>query len=420
LINNITISLFLDQFMQRFNPLALDVLPSPYPAYARLRQEDPIHWGMADDAGLPGRWYITRFADVMAVLKDERFGREVENVLPPTAVPPVAEKDRPLHQMAADWMILRDPPAHTRLRGLVSNFYTPRRVSALRPQIEAIAHRLVDAMLAAGPPLDLLAHYTLPLTMLMTAHVLGLPPEDYDLLMPWSRALAAAIDFNQEPGLREASRRAVAEFTAYLRDLVAARRRQPQDDLISALVATGKGADGAISEEERFGSITHLLFVGNDPVMYEIALGVLALLHHPDQLALLRANPDLIASAVDELLRFDSSVQATFRSVLAEAEIHSKRLRVGDHVAVMLAAANRDPACCPEPDRLEITRPVGQVATFGAGIHYCLGAPLARLEGQIGLIALLQRLPNLALATDELVWQPTVAVRGPTALPVIF
>lgn len=406
--------------IERFDPLAPSVLADPYPVYARLRQHDPVHWGLADDAGLPGRWYITRFEDVVAVLKDARFGREVEKVLPPAAIPPVADEDRPLHQMATGWMILRDPPTHTRLRGLVSNFYTPRRVAELRPQIESIAHRLIDKMLAVGPPLDLLAHYTMPLTVLMTAHILGLPPADYDQLMPWSRALAAAIDFNQEPGMRAASRRAVAEFTDYLADLVAARRRQPQDDLISALVATGKGAGEEISEAERFGSITHLLFVGNDPVMHELGLGVLTLLRHPDQLTLLRAHPGLITNAVDELLRYDSSVLATFRSVLADVELGGKQLRVGDPVAVMLAAANRDPACCPDPDRLDITRPVGQVATFGAGIHYCLGAPLARLEGQIGLQTLLQRLPNLALATDRLRWQPTVAVRGLTELPVTF
>jgi pimeloyl-[acyl-carrier protein] synthase len=406
--------------MKRFDPLAPQVLPDPYPHYAQLRRVDPIHWGLADDAGLPGRWYITCFDDVTAILKDSRFGREIDKVLPSTALPPIAEEDRPLHQMADGWMILRDPPAHTRLRGLVSNFFTPRRVNELRPQIETTAHRLIDQMIAAGPPLDLLAHYTLPLTVLLTAHVLGLPGEEYDRLMPWSRALAAAIDFNQEPGTREASRRAVAEFSDYLRDLVAARRRQPQDDLISALVATGKGAGAEISEAERFGTITHLLFVGNDPVMHQIGLAVYTLLRHPDQLALLRANPGLLANAVDELLRYDSSVQATFRYALADVELHGKQIRTGDHIAVMLAAANRDPACCPDPDRLDIARPVGQVATFGAGVHYCLGAPLARLEGQIGLGLLLERLPGLALATEQLEWQPTIAVRGPVRLPVSF
>jgi cytochrome P450 len=255
---------------------------------------------------------------------------------------------------------------------------------------------------------------------LMTAHVLGLPGADYDRLMPWSRALAAAIDFNQEPGVREESRRAVAEFSDYLRDLVAARRRQPQDDLISALVATGKGAGTEVGEAERFGSITHLLFVGNDPVMHEIGLAVYTLLRHPDQLALLRANPGLMINAVDELLRYDSSVQATFRYALTDVALHGKQIRTGDHLAIMLAAANRDPACCPDPDRLDISRPVGQVATFGAGIHYCLGAPLARLEGQIGLGLLLERLPNLALVSEQLDWQPTIAVRGPVRLPVTF
>jgi cytochrome P450 len=404
---------------ERFDPLSPAVLPNPYPHYARLRQEDPIHWGLADDAGLPGRWYIVRHADVMAVLKDQRFGREVEKYLPPVAIPPPAPADAGLKSMADNWMILRDPPAHTRLRSLVSQSYTPRRVEALRPFITRLADRLVDELLALGPPLDLLSHFTLPLTVCVTAHVLGLPQEEYDRLMPWSRALAAVIDFNQEAGLREQSRRAVDEFTAYLRELIAARRRRPAQDLISTLVAQEN--EGRIQDEaELVGSLTHLLFVGNDPVMHQLGLAVINLLRHPDQFALLHSSPALLANAVEELLRYDSSVQATFRYALADVTLHDKTIRTGDHIALMLAAANRDPVVCPNPDQLDVRRPIGQVATFGAGIHYCLGAPLARLEGEIALHALLQRLPNLALSTNQLDWQQTVAVRGPLALPVTF
>ncbi|MCX6045467.1 MAG: cytochrome P450 [Chloroflexi bacterium] len=402
----------------RFNPLTPDVLCNPYPSYAQLRQDDPVHWGNADDANLPGRWYVTRFDDVTTILKDQRFGREVAKVLPPAAQPIVAEMDKPLANMAEAWMILRDPPIHTRLRSLVQNIYTPRRVAELRPQIEAIAQRLIDNLLTAGPPLDLLTHFSLPLTVMMTAHMLGLPGEDYDQLMPWSRALAAVIDLNQADDVRQLSRQAVAELQDYLRDIISARRRQPQHDLISLMLQPEAAAK--LTEDELLGSLTHLLFVGNDPVMHEIGMAVITLLHHPDQMAQLRANPDLIQNAVDELLRYDSPVQMTFRYALTNVEFQGKQLRTGDHVALVLGAANRDPACCVEPDRLEITRTVGQVAHFGAGVHYCLGAPLARLEGQIALNSLLQRLPNLALATDELTWQKTVAVRGVVELPVRF
>jgi cytochrome P450 len=405
--------------VNRFNPLSPTILPDPYPAYARLRTVDPVHWGSADDAGLAGRWYLVRYADVVAVLKDQRFGREVDQVLPPAALPVVTPADQPLADVAKGWMILRDPPVHTRLRGLVQGAYTPRRVNALRPQIAQLANRLIDAMLAHGPPLDLLQHFALPLTVYMTAQVLGLPAADYDRLMPWSRALAAVIDLNQAADVRQRSRQAFAELTDYLQGIIADRRRQPQDDLISALLQSEGGAQ-SLTTEELIGSLTHLLFVGNDPVMHEIGMAVITLLRHPVQLALLRANPDLIGNAVDELLRYDSPVQMTFRYALTDVELAGKTLRTGDHVALVLGAANRDPACCAYPDRLDLTRTPGPVAHFGAGIHYCLGAPLARLEGQIGLAALVERLPALALATEELPWQPTVAVRGVVELPVTF
>ena len=405
--------------MEPLNPLAPTILPDPYPAYARLRAVDPVHWGEAADGGLPGRWYLVRYADVIAVLKDPRFGREVDKVLPAAVLPVIAPADQPLADVAKGWMILRDPPVHTRLRGLVQGAYMPRRVNALRPQIEQLAHRLIDAMLVQGPPLDLLEHFALPLTVTMTAHLLGLPAADYDRLMPWSRALAAVIDLNQADAVRQQSWQALAELTAYLQGIIADRRRQPQDDLISALLQAETGTQ-PLTEAELIGSITHLLFVGNDPVMHELGMAVITLLRHPAQLALLRAKPGLIGNAVDELLRYDSPVQMTFRYALTDIVFGGKTLRTGDHVALVLGSANRDPACCADPDRLDITRVPGPVAHFGAGIHYCLGAPLARLEGQIGLAALLQRLPALALATDELAWQPTVAVRGVVRLPVLF
>jgi hypothetical protein len=404
--------------MQRFDPLHPAVLRHPYPYYAYLRTHDPIHWGSAADAGAEGRWYVTRFADVAAILKEPRFGREVDKVLPPSALTPLDPADQPLRQMADWWMILRDPPIHTRLRSVVQRAYTPRRIEALRPAITATAHRLIDVMLTHGPPLDLLQHFALPFSVQIVAHVLGLPVEDYPYLMPWSRALASVIDLNQSEESRQRSRQTVAELTAYLDTMVDVRRHFPQDDLISALLQLE--GDHALSDEELRGDITILLFAGNDPVMHQIGNGVMTLLQHPDQLALLRNEPTLWENAVDELLRYDSSVQMTFRYALTEIEWAGKTLHTGDHVALVFGSANRDPALWPEPNRLDLTRPVSQTATFGFGPHYCLGAALARQEGRIALEALWERLPTLALATHQLEWQPTVAVRGVTHLPVIW
>ena len=397
----------------RFDPLDPVNLISPYAAYRNLQETDPIHWGAADDAGLPGRWYVVRYADVMTVLRDARFGREIGRYVPQ---PPPLPADRLLHQVAEGWMILRDPPDHTRLRSLVSPLYTPRRIQQLRGEIDTAAHALIDDLRATGPGCDFLTVFALPLTVHMTACMLGLPVADRTLHTDWSRALAAAIDLNQEEGVRSRIRAAVADCTAYVREVIAARRRVPQEDVISALVATE--ADDTLV----VGSVTHLLFVGNDPVMHMLGNVLITLAAHPHARAWLAANPHAIEAALDELMRYDSPVQMTFRYALTDVELHGKQLRTGDHVAVVLGAANRDPAYYADPDRLDLTRPVGTPAHFGMGIHYCLGAPLARLEGQIALRALMAELPELrpAQPLDELAWQRTVAVRGVETLPVLF
>ncbi|MCB0114034.1 MAG: cytochrome P450 [Caldilineaceae bacterium] len=397
-----------------FNPLDPAVLADPYPHYRRLQADDPIHWGNADDMGLPGRWYVTRLDDVVAVLKDNRFGREIDRVRPDLAatIPP---EEREIAALAQGWMILRDPPVHARLRGLPQRRFTPRAVGGLREEIEAWAAHLIRAMIQAGPPLDLLSAYALPLTVGVTARSLGLPLDDLPRLAEWSRTLATLIDLNQSEETRADSRRAVIELLDYLREIVAERRRQPAEDLLSDLARMDD-----LGEDELMGTLTHLIFVGNDPVMHLIGNGVYHLLRRPAHLDQLRRRPEQSEAAVDELMRFDSPVQMTFRYVLEDVTLHGKEMRTGDHVAAVLGAANRDPAHHPQPDVLDFARPQGQLMHFGQGIHYCLGAPLARIEGQIGILSLLEALPDLALIEDQPSWQRTAAVRGLTHLPVRF
>lgn len=411
----------------RYDPLSPEALVNPYPFYRQLQEVDPIHWGSADDANLPGRWYVLRYADVMAILRDARFGREVERYLPPAQVTPRPPADHLLGEVAQGWMILRDPPVHTRLRALVSHAYTPRRVQQLSPKIDATARRLIGQMRQSSGTPDLLTAFALPLTVYLTGTMLGLPtdtPEQLEQLTDWSRALAAVIDLNQAEPIRQRSRIAVQACTDYVQTIIAQRRAQPQDDLISALLQQTQGApeNNNVSDAELVGTVTHLIFVGNDPVMHMIGNAVITLATHPDQRAWLLAHPDCMEGALDEIMRYDSPVQMTFRYALTDVEYGGKQLHTGDHVAVVLGAANRDPAQFPDADTLDLMRPVGLPAHFGMGIHYCLGAPLARLEGQIALRALLEELPELQHAVDlaELTWQPTVAVRGVTTLPIQF
>jgi cytochrome P450 len=401
--------------MTRFDPLDPAALVNPYPFYRRLQETDPVHWGRAGDAGLDGRWYVLRYADVMALLRDARFGREVDKVVPQLPRP---EEDKLLTEVAQGWMILRDPPNHTRLRGLVMANYTPRKVQQLTPQIDAAARQLIAQMRTVGHGVDLLTHFALPLTVHMTALMLGLATDNTDKLTEWSRALAAVIDLNQAEEIRARVRVAVQECTDYVREVIATRRKEARDDLISALIHDPH--DPPVSDDELIGTVTHLLFVGNDPVMHLFGNALITLATHPKEHTWLLANPDKVEGALDEIMRFDSPVQMTFRYALTDVEIQGRQMRVGDHIALVLGAANRDPLQYAEPDRLELTRPVGTPAHFGMGIHYCLGAPLARLEGQVGLRALMAEMPKLrpALTVDELTWQQTVAVRGVTELTV--
>jgi cytochrome P450 len=401
----------------RFDPLDPASLADPYPFYRHLQETDPVHWGVADDAGLAGRWYVVCYDDVMAILKDARFGREVDKVVP---MPEQPAEDRLLSEVAQGWMILRDPPVHTRLRGLVMASYTPRKVQQRSAQIEAAAQRLIGAMAAAGHGVDFLSAFTLPLTVEMTALLLGLATDDLEKLTSWSRALAAVIDLNQAEEIRARVRVAVEECTDYVRYLIRQRRQEAQDDLISALIHDAHEPE--VSDDELVGTVTHLLFVGNDPVMHLLGNALITLDAHPAARAWLLANLDKIEGALDEIMRYDSPVQMTFRYALDDVEWGGKQMRAGENVAVVLGAANRDPSHFANPDRLELTRPVGTPAHFGMGIHYCLGAPLARLEGQIGLRALLSEMPALrpALEREQLAWQQTVAVRGVTELPVVW
>lgn len=415
----------------RFDPLSPAALANPYPFYAWLREHDPLHWGIGSSGEEGGCWYITRYAESVAALKDPRLGREIWRVLPELTQPEHAEPpassaaqdgDQAILEMSRQWMVLRDPPVHTRLRSLVQRAFTPRMIERLRPRMEQIVNELVDQVIASGR-MEVLHAFAEPLPVMIIAELLGVPPEDQALFMPWSRALAAVIEFEQSEEVRRVGSAAVVALSDYLRQIIAQRRRQPQDDLISALI-TIEDEGHRPSEHELIGTITQLLFGGNEPVIHLIGNGLLALLHHPDQLADWRRTIGSPAAqtetAIDELMRYDSSVQMTFRNALEEVALGGKRLQQGDPVAIVMGAANRDPQLFPDPDRLDLARTPNRHLSLGVGIHYCIGAALAKAEVNAAFACLLDRLPDLALATDALQWRRAVAVRGLVELPVIF
>jgi cytochrome P450 len=397
-----------------YNPLDRRYRVDPYPFYRRLRERDPFH-----RSRLVGGWVLTRYEDASAVLRDPRC--QVDERKMPAFEPRRAQMVRDgLVEEGEDFgisMLRSDPPDHTRLRSLVSKAFTPRTVEALRPRIEAIVNEQLDAVADTGG-MDVIAQVACPLPVTVIAEMLGVPIEDRDQFKRWSDDAVRALGVGTLDDFR-ASRAASQELRAYFEGIAEQRRREPREDVLSALLAAEEEGD-KLSTDEVFSMCILLLVAGNETTTNLIGNGLLALLHRPDQLALLRDDPALIEPAVEELLRFDSPVQGTTRFFAEETEINGHVVPPWQQIVVVLAAANRDPARFADPERLDITRADNQHLSLSHGIHYCLGAPLARLEAQVALLALIERFPRLRLATESQVWGDNLILRGLKALPVAF
>jgi len=384
----------------------------PYPTYAWLRENRPV-WRPVERV-----YVLSRHEDCAAVLRDPRFGRREGGRLGLRRLG--QDAGMPAEPPAVRSFLMLNPPDHTRLRRLVSRAFTPARVRDLGPRIEAIAAGLIATASASTGPVDLIEALASPLPVTVISELLGVPSADYDRLVAWSDALARGLD----PALlipaedRERQQVARAEFGAYLADLIAERRRSPGDDLVSALASVTDGGD-VLSEEELIATCILLLVAGHETTTSLIGSAVLGLIKHPDQFARLRAEPELMAGAVEEFLRYDPPVQLTARVALTEASIGAQPVPAGAAALMLVGAANRDPSLCADPERLDITRPPTHHVSFGQGIHFCLGAPLARLETQIVLRLLLERPDDLRLA-GEPAWKENTVLRGLRYLPVTF
>ncbi|HEX8032270.1 MAG TPA: cytochrome P450 [Ktedonobacterales bacterium] len=397
------------------------VRANPYPFYERLRSLAPVHWDAA--AGMDGGWVLTRHADVMAALRDSRVSAErLESPQGADWLPAeYREAARQVFRAMPHQLLFLDPPDHTRLRGLVSKAFTPRLVEALRPRIVQLATELLDPVQAAGQ-MDVIASLAYPLPAIVIAELLGVPPADREQFIRWSADFGGFLDGSaltaQEAFL---ALQGVADFMEYFRGIFTRRRSTPRDDLLQALL-TARERDDALTEDELLANLVLLLAAGHGTTTHLIGNGLLALLRHPEQYQRLCEHPDLIATAVPELLRFDSPVQLTGRRVHQEISIGGVTLTAGQHITAILGAANRDPDQFPDPDRLDVGRAENRQLSFGYGIHFCLGAPLAKLEAEIVLSAVTRRLPQLRLAAgteSALEWQPSTVFRGLRSLPVV-
>lgn len=397
-----------------FNPLSSEFRANPHLPYRQLREVDPVHW-----SPFLGFWVLTRYADCVSVLRDaKRFSVDPRDLAIYDMMMQGVGEGRPLMQMERKWMLMLNPPDHTRLRTLVTKAFTPRVVENLRPRIQEIVDDLLDKVQGADG-MDIIADLSYPLPVIVIAGMLGVPAEDRDKFKAWTTDLARTLDPIISPEVLDAGDAAAVAFSDYFKILVAKRRKDPQEDLLSALIAAEEQGDH-LTEEELIATAVLLLGAGHETTMNLIGNGLLALLRNPEQLEKLKADPSLIQGAVDECLRYDGPVQMTARTALEDIEIEGKTITKGQQAVIVLAAANRDPAHFVDPDRFDITRKDNPHIAFSHGIHYCLGAPLARVEAQIALTTLLRRLPKLRLASDELEWRETVTLRGLKALPVVF
>ena len=390
-----------------------DMLADPYPVYHRLRAAHPVFRVDELDA-----WVVTSYEAVNAALRNPQFSSD--------RFPRVKKRlaARGLDGLIDDRtrsMIHMDPPDHTRLRGLVNKAFTPRVVEAMEPRIQSLVEELLDTVQGRGR-MDVIGDLAYPLPVMVIADMLGVPAADHGRFKRWSDEMSIIVSGDlaalSEPVLRRVMA-ARGELAEYFRSVAARRRHEPADDLLSALVRAEEEG-GRLTEDELYSTVVLLLVAGNETTTNLIGNGLLALLRHPDQLRRVWDDPALVGPAVEEMLRYDGPVQLTTRLAKVDLEVHGTKIKQGEWVFLLLGAANRDPAQFHEPDRLDVTRTDNKHIAFGAGAHFCLGAPLARLEAQVALRTLRRCCPNLRLSGENPEYRNNFNLRGLKALPVVF
>ena len=394
-----------------FDPLSPEFIRDPYPHYSRLRSTDPVHITPF------GSYLASRHAEASLVLRDKRFGKDFIERTKRRYGPQIM--DEPVFRSMSHWMLQQDPPDHTRLRGLVVKAFTARRVEDMRPRIQQIVDETLDRIAAQGH-MDLIEDFAFRLPVTIICDMLGIPEDHREVFYASSRDGGRLLDpVPMTPAEIQQGNANNMMAQMYFQQLFELRRRSPGEDLTTQLVQAEE--DGSkLSNEELTANIILLFGAGHETTVNLIGNGLLALHRNPDQLALLKANPALTTNAVEEFLRYDSSVQLTGRVALEDIDdLGGKKIPKGDSVLCLLGSANRDPAVYPDrPDRLDITRPNVRPLSFGGGIHHCLGAQLARIEAEVAIATLLRRLPDLRLDDAENPeWRPTFVLRGLKRLP---
>ncbi len=390
-----------------------DFINNPYPSFARFRTEAPVFWSEKGKY-----WIVSKYADIQNILRDLHYEKGLQNAnsLNPIVkmLPPVKEAIK----SRSTWMLNQNPPDHTRLRSLVNRAFTPTMVNSMRGHIEDIANRLLDDVAQKGE-MDIVQDFAFPLPVTVIAEMLGVPAEDRNIIKGFSQGLTNGLEPGFDLGRITRANKAVQEFEDYLRPLVEERRKNGKNDLISALVAAEEQGD-KLSMEELLGNCVLIMVAGHETTVNLIGNGVLALLNNPVQLQLLKDQPELCVTAVNEFLRYESPVQTVKRLAAQDLELHGEKIGRGDTLLLLLGSANRDPEHYENADHLDITRADNKHLAFGTGIHHCLGSSLAEVEGQIAIGTLLKRFPNLKMKSQKVEFKFPFALRGPKELLVTF
>ncbi|MEF3306769.1 cytochrome P450 [Paenibacillus sp. GYB003] len=403
----------IDQSIE-FNPMSADFQRDRYAVFKKIRTHCPIlkesktdHWGRNYTT-----WHFTSYEDVLWAFRDRRFVKDLTKVLPAEQIPPAPDQLRALQQSMQNMMAFRDPPDHTRLRSLVNQAFTPSIAKRLEPRIREIASYLLQEI-EPGETFDLFHRYAYQLPIIVIAELFGAPAADRELIKEWSRNLLPAVDHNPSKEALVQANQAMIEIRDYCRDLVRERSRNPKLDLLSGLIRATHEED-RMSEDELVNMCVLILEAGHETTTNLIANSAYLVARYPEQQALLRAQPEWLESAIEEILRFEPSVQLRHRIVGEDIEYKGHLLKRGDSVAAWIASANRDPDVFsdPDPDTFDITRGKNPHLSFGQGVHFCLGAPLARREGAIALQTLLDKYERLELVEGRVEWKPTPGRRS--------
>lgn len=393
------------------NPLLPEFLENPYPTFHKMRETSPVAWSEKSKY-----WMCTRYEDVKEIFGDMAYEKQLQRWKQVNPLLKMVPEVAALLRSRSLWMLNMNQPDHTRMRSLVNRAFTPTMVKSMRPHIEEVANGLIDR-LEGKSEFDFVAEFAFQLPVIVIAEMLGVPREDREKFKHWSNTLTDTLEPSPNLEHMKKANRANEELYEYLRPLVQERRRQPKNDLISALVAAED--DGKkLTEEEMLNNCILILVAGHETTVNLIGNTVRMMLQHPDQMALLKSNPDLVPGAIGEVLRYESPVQTTRRLAGEDMELGGQKIREGDMMVLFTGAANRDPAQFPDPDKFDITRDTKKHLAYGHGIHHCLGSTLADTEGQIALETLLKRLPDMKVLPQKIEMRSTFALRGAKSLMV--